>query len=346
MSATSHRAVKAPEGAQVPTFARLYRTEMHRLRARRFIRWTVLIGLVAYIALFAVLWIRHSRSDAADLAQASAQRDRQLAEFQAEYRDCLKQAPADQAEDRCGVEPTADGFTPDEYLKKHPYRPGQVDGDALAVGGGVALLGFVIAATFIGAEWSSKNLTAWLFFEPRRLRLMAAKLLALLSVTLALAALAQLGWAVGVRILLHHRGLPVSSLGPDAKGFWAEVARVQVRAALLVVATTLLGFGLANLIRNTAAAFGVSFVYFAVIESLLRGLNPKLQPYLFTDSLGAWVSKGGVTVFGDERYDPKFGGYIAEPIHISNLHGGVTLLVYAGVVTVVSTWLFRRRDIS
>ena len=47
-----------------------------------------------------------------------------------------------------------------------------------------AAAAFLLAGTFIGAEWSSKNLIAWLFWEPRRLRLMAAKFLALLNVPL------------------------------------------------------------------------------------------------------------------------------------------------------------------
>jgi ABC-2 type transport system permease protein len=333
-------------GSRVPTFARLLRTELHRLSARRFVRAAIILAIIGYAVMFVLLWTKHSRSDAADLRQATAQRDRQLAQFQADYADCIKQAPADQASLQCGDEPTTDGFDPSQYLKKHPLRPDQLDGIAEAIGVGTAALGFVIAATFVGAEWSTRNLVAWLFFEPRRLRLMLAKLLAVLSATLLIAVLAQLGFAVGARILLHHRGLPIGTLDPPDRHFWTHFAQVQTRAAVLVVATALLGFGLANLIRNTAAAFGISFLYFAVAESLLRNFRASWQPYLFTDNVGAWISHGGITVSGDLRYDPSINTYINKQIHVSNLHGGIALLIYAGVITIISTWLFRRRDIS
>jgi ABC-2 type transport system permease protein len=341
-----HRAREPRAGSQVPTFARLFRTELHRLWARRFVRLLLLLAVLGYVALFAVTWADHSRTDAADLAQATTQRDQQLAQFRAGYAECVRQAPAGQSEEQCGDEPTADGFDPTQYLKKHPLRPEQLSDLALGIGAGMAALGFIVAATFIGAEWSSKNLIAWLFFEPRRLRLLGAKLLALLSSMLALSALAQVVFAFGGRILLHYRGLGVSTLPTRAANFDSDLALVQLRAGLLVLATALLGFGLANLIRNSAAAFGISFLYFAVAESLLRHYKASWQPYLFTDSIGAWVTRGGITVYGNERYDPRINGYTQQEIHVSNLHGGVTLLVYAGVVTLLSAWLFRRRDIS
>jgi ABC-2 type transport system permease protein len=124
------------------------------------------------------------------------------------------------------------------------------------------------------------------------------------------------------------------------------VLRVQIRAALVVVPVVLIGFGLANLIKNTAAALGVAFVYLAVVESVLRAISPSLQPYQFTTSLIAWVNKGGLTVFGDQVYDQRSGFVRPQEIHVSNLHGGVTMMIYALVVAAVSIALFRRRDIA
>jgi hypothetical protein len=203
-----------------------------------------------------------------------------------------------------------------------------------------------LGATFIGAEWSSLNLVAWLFYEPRRLRLIGAKLLAVTAVVLGLSVIAQVVWAFTVRILISTRGAPVSSLGADASHFWTDVLGAQLRAAVLVLPTVWLGFGLANLIRNTAAALGVAFVYFAVLENVVSGINPSWQPYLFVTSVGAWVSPGGVTVFGDRVYDQHAGFVMPQAIHVSNLHGGLTLLAYAAVILLISVALFRRRDIT
>ena len=204
----------------------------------------------------------------------------------------------------------------------------------------------MVGASFIGAEWSSKNLVSWLYWEPRRLRLQVAKLLALLSVMLAVAVLAQLIWFGVAHLLLHYRGLPVSSLGPRARYFWRHILDGQLRAALLVVPTTVLGFAIANLIRHTAAAFGVGFVYFAVVESLIRAWNSDWQPYLLTTNIGAWISNGGLTVFGKEVYSQRLNGFTARPIHLSNAHGATVLLVYTALILLASLAVFRRRDIS
>jgi ABC-2 type transport system permease protein len=328
----------------VPTFGRLLVVEFLRLGKRRFTRVLLSVAVVGYLIAVGFLWQSHSKVTPADIAQATVQRDLQIEQIGQSVTDCLK--VAGNTAEQCGPVPTANDFPITQFLSNSPFRPRDVQPYALVVGTAVALAGFMLAATSIGAEWSSRNIVAWLFYEPRRLRLMWAKLLALSSVVLVLSVIAQFLWALTARLLLSSRGLPVSSLGADAAQFWPDVLRVQVRSALVVVPVVLLGFGLANLIKNTAAALGVAFVYLAVVESVLRAISPALQPYQFTTSLIAWVNKGGLTVDGDLVYDPK-GGYVApEPIHISNLHGGLTMMVYALVVLAVSLALFRRRDIT
>ena len=145
---------------------------------------------------------------------------------------------------------------------------------------------------------------------------------------------------------MRYRGLPVSTLGPQAAHFWSHVVNVQLRAAPLVLVTALIGFSLASLMRNSAAALGVAFVYFAVVENLLRAVNPEWQPYLFTTNVGAWIADKGITVYGKSVFDPEQGYVLPRAIHISNVHGGVTLLVFAGIATAAALTSFTRRDIS
>lgn len=328
----------------VPTFGRLFVVELLRLGRRRFTKVLLALSLIGYLLAIAFLWQSHSRVTAADIAQATTQRDQQIVQIAQSTTECLK--VAGNTEQQCGTVPTADQFPVDQFLANDPFRPREVQRYALGVGAAVALAGFLLAATSIGAEWSSRNIVAWLFYEPRRLRLMWAKLLAISSVVLALSAIAQLLWAGTARLLINSRGVAVSSLGPDAAHFWPDVLRVQIRAALVVVPVVLIGFGLANLIKNTAAALGIAFVYLAVVESVLRAISPALQPYQFTTSLLAWVSQNGITVYGDLVYDREVGAVVPQAIHVSNLHGGVTMMVYALVVAAASIALFRRRDIT
>jgi ABC-2 type transport system permease protein len=305
------------------------------------------LAVLGFAAAVFAIYARHDRASSADLAAAARARDAQIVQIQQAVSECTRSVPSgSDPQQLCGPVPTAEDFPLDQFLRRHPLTPDHLSDYALAIGTAVALLGFVVGASFIGAEWSSKNLVSWLYWEPRRLRLLAAKLLALLSVMLAVAVLAQLIWFGVAHLLLHYRGLPVASLGPRARYFWRHLVDGQLRAALLVLPTTVLGFAIANLIRHTAAAFGVGFVYFAVVESLLRAWNPDWQPYLLTTNIGAWISNDGLTVFGKQAYSQRLGGYYPREIHLTNVHGAVVLLVYSGLILLVSLAVFRRRDIN
>jgi ABC-type transport system involved in multi-copper enzyme maturation permease subunit len=329
-----------------PAFGRLVRAEFARLAARRFTRVALGLSAIGYLIAVGLLWHTHNRTTPADIAQATAQRDQQIVQDTAYIEQCKSRVPAEQQLEACGMAPTPESYPITHFLSNQPFPPSEVADFALAVGVATAMLAFLLAATFIGAEWSSKNLIAWLFWEPRRLRVMAAKLLALLSSVLVLAVLAQLVWFGTAKLLLHYRGNPVSSLGAEAEHFWSDVVSTQSRAALLVLVTALIGFGLASLMRNSAAALGVAFVYFAVVENVIRALNPELQPYLFTTNIAAWIADSGITVYGKQVYDPVEGYLTAREIVISNAHGGVMLLVFAGVVTAAALAVFARRDLS
>jgi ABC-2 type transport system permease protein len=328
--------------ASAPTFVRLLNTEVRRLAARRFTRVLVALSILGYLAAMIFLWATHAKSTPEDVAQATAQRDSILQEWQ---QQCNNQSG--QAADACGFVPTEETFPIDQFLANNPFQPDMVGMYALAVGAAVAMVGFVLGATSIGAEWSTKNLVAWLFYEPRRLRLIGAKLIVLCVTLVVLSFLAQAIWTLSGQLLLANRGEPVSSLRPERSlTFWSDTIAMQARAALLVLPAALLGFGLANLIRNTAAALGIAFAYFVIVENVVGAINPALQPYQFTISVAAWVSDGGITVAGDPVFNQELGYVMPEEISVSNVQGGLTLLIYALVVLALSVYLFRRRDIT
>ncbi len=334
----------SPDGPRTaaPAFSRLLRAEFARLAARRFTRLALGLGTVGYLLAIGLIWHSHNRVNAADTAQATAQREQVVAQITS---DCLTQPGAGDNPMNCAP-PSLQEFPIDQFLRNHPFLPEQVDDYALAVGVATAAAAFLLAGTFIGAEWSSKNLIAWLFWEPRRLRVMAAKLLALLSSVLAVAVLAQVVWFAVAKLLLHYRGLPVSTTGPLAAHFWSHVVDAQLRAAPLVLVTALIGFSLASLMRNSAAALGVAFVYFVIVENVIRVWQPDLQPYLLTTSIAAWVANKGFTVYGKPVFDQQLGYVAPRAIHISNLHGGLTLVLFAAIATGAALAVFARRDLS
>jgi hypothetical protein len=161
------------------------------------------------------------------------------------------------------------------FLAKPPFeRADALPDGAQGVGVFAAVLLFVIGATAIGAEWSSRSIVALLFWEPRRIRVMAAKLAVTALVAAVFALLAQAAWLGAAMLLSSSRG----TTGPLPPDFWSRTLGMQGRLVLLGVFVCLMGFGIANLTRNTGAALGVGFVYFAIVENAVTRTAPRLGP--------------------------------------------------------------------
>jgi ABC-type transport system involved in multi-copper enzyme maturation permease subunit len=207
---------------------------------------------------------------------------------------------------------------------------------------GTAALAFLIGATYIGAEWSSRSMVALLFWVPRRTRVLVTKTAVLAAAALVLGVLGQVVWFLTAQVLARTRG---NTEVP--KDFWSPQLAQHGRGVLLVVILGLLGFALANLFRHTAAAMGFGFVYFVIIENLVRGLRPAWQPWLLTDNAAALVSRGGYRIYSNSGYVDEQGNYIdsGKEIVLSNLHGGLVLGGAVAVLLALGTVLFVRRDL-
>ncbi len=117
---------------------------------------------------------------------------------------------------------------------------------------------------------------------------------------------------------------------------------------LLVVLLGLLGLGIAHLLRSTAAATGFAFLYFVVVENVLRAVRRSLDPYLLTTSAAALVQDGGQRIYLDEGFVDDRGFYVSsgKEIVVGNLQGGLELVAVVAVVLVVGAVLFSRRDLD
>jgi len=220
--------------------------------------------------------------------------------------------------------------------------PVSLSGDApvgaVAVAAVGAALAFLVGGTFVGAEWSSRSMVALLFWETRRPRVMAAKLLVTLGATALLGLLVQAAW-LGIAAMLQ------AVAGDDAPlpdGFWADLFGAQGRGVLLTVFAGLLGFGLTNLLRNTGAATGAAFVYLVVLENAVRALRPAWQPWLLTNNAAALVLPDGLTLSWADPASPTF-----EQVTylLTGGQAAVYLTVVTAVVVAAGVVLFTRRDL-
>ena len=274
----------------------LLRAEARRLRSRRLVRVLFALGLLGLLTAIAVETTQYARPSAAALADAAQRRDAALAEGRQFHRLCLAdpgRPPQVTPEQFCGPEPTAEQYgSVEDFVQHRPFALAVEGRDGvLGVGGLTAVLAFLLGASSIGAEWSTRSLVALLFWEPRRVRVMVTKVAVVAGVAAVLGLLAEAVWLGGAVLLEALRGDPGAAAPP---GLWGELLGTAGRAVLLVVLAALCGFGVANLLRSTAAALGVGFVYFSVAEGVLRVLRPGWAPWLLTTSAAALLDPGGV----------------------------------------------------
>lgn len=198
------------------------------------------------------------------------------------------------------------------------------------VGGTLAVYAFLVGATYAGAEWAAGTIQALLTWEPRRVRVLLAKLAAL---SIAVVVVGVIGHAVLTTFAAVASKADGSYTGFD-DGLLRTVLLAQVRALALGVFGGALAFGISGISRSTGATLGVGFVYFAIAEQLLRVFVPRLNPFLVGNGIGAWLT-GEVTL-----------AMPGSTVVLTRTDGGVLLLAYAGAVVAVMTVLFARRDVT
>jgi hypothetical protein len=337
----------SPPTAPAGRFGGLLRAEAHRFLARRFIRVLLVVAVLGWLAALVISLLSFESPSPERLADARQQQQEQLQLSREGQQQCLTDLsrPADvPVEEWCGPPVTEDSVPLSLFLHPAPFSL-SADGPngAVAVAALSAALAFLVGGTFVGAEWSSRSMVALLFWETRRPRVMAAKLLVTAGASAVLGLLMQAAWLGLATLLQSVAGDRVAP--PD--GFWSGLLGAQGRGVLLTVVAGLLGFGLTNLLRNTGAATGVAFVYLVIVENAIRAFRPAWQPWLLTNNAAALVLPGGLTLYTpdtglDAEGNPSFA--MIEYL-LTNGQATVFLAVVTTFVTGVGVVLFSRRDL-
>ena len=325
-----------------PRAAGLLRAELHRFRSRRFIQVLVALTVVGFVVATVIGLLNFGSPTDADYADARADAERFVTE-QAGFREqCLADPtiPDDVTpEEWCGPALTLEQIGgPEAFLDEAPFDlAGSATDGALAVAALGAALAFLIGATWIGAEWSTRSIVALLFWVPRRMTVVGTKLAVLGLAAVAFGVLTQALWLATACVLRAAVGTDEAL--PD--GFWSALLQTQARGVLLTVFAALLGFGLANLVRNTGAALGIAFVYVVVVENAVRALRPHWDPFLLSTNAVGLVQDGGLTLqfWDDTAVQPT-------EYFVGHVQAALLLTAVTVVVVGVGTWLFARRDLS
>jgi ABC-type transport system involved in multi-copper enzyme maturation permease subunit len=219
---------------------------------------------------------------------------------------------------------TADAFSPGDIWASDLDE----EGDA-AIVGGVSFLFLLMAllggASFIGAEYKAGTITTLLTWEPRRLRVIVAKLGAGAVVAAVL--------FVVLEVLLAGALAPAAIVRGTTEGadddFYRSLAGFLGRGALLTGGCAVLGGTIATVGKNTTAALGVALGYIVIVEQTLRGLRPGWNAWYLAENLGI--------VLTGERIDDV----------VRSVPGAAAvLLLYLAAFVAVTLVVFARRDVT
>jgi hypothetical protein len=305
---------------------RLVRAEVRRLCARRLVRATVALGMIAIVGGGILAFTTsHSLSQATFLQRQHAAQVARSA-LDARARQCLQEHGA--KVDRDIPARLARLCLPNQPAAAHDPRfyGYRLQGVLQGSSGVIAIIGWALGASLVGAEFASRSMTTFLTWETRRLRVIAAKIGVVLVSTFGFALLALTAVALAMLPSLLAHGGPGHAGDPTASHF----VGIILRGSLLATFAAGIGFAIASIGRNTAAALGVGFAYIIVLENILGNALRNWRK---------WLLLGNVIVF----VSGKNGGDVPGR---SVTGAGVFLGLVAVALLLGAASLFRARDIA
>jgi ABC-2 type transport system permease protein len=206
----------------------------------------------------------------------------------------------------------------------------------------VALVVFMIAASYIGAEYSSGSITNWLTFIPRRGHVFWSKLLTLVGFAALLSAVGATVMLTGALVLARLYGSRIESL--------RGLAEMGARSVLAVIGLAMLGFCIGLVTRHTAGAIGLllGYVVFWFLRMGILGERAwaqRITPWTPEGNLAAIVVHGFTYSVPVERVTPE-GVNIDYVEHaVSLAHGAIYWSILLVLLVIGSLLIFRRRDV-
>ncbi|MEU7612006.1 ABC transporter permease subunit [Micromonospora sp. NPDC049204] len=335
----------------------LVRAELERLFSRRFVQLMVVLLALAFAVTAATTLAGSHKPSASELNSARQQAAEQLQGMETAYQQCLARQngtlpqrdmdqyfPAECSEiDPVRQEqlPTAADFLPGVFSFAQQARPLLYFLIAFLV-----LFGFLVGASYIGADLNSGGVVNLLLWRPRRLTVLGAKLGTLLGTVLVLALLASVAYLATFWVIGQTAGLP----GRLSGEFWRELGAVHGRGLVLVLLASAAGFAIATLGRHTSAALGALAAYVVVWELggrlVLEIVDaPESDRFMLSSHIGAWLN--GEARFYDARIcrGGSVGSYCEGFYTLTWLPSLLVLLVITGGLTAAAFAVFRRRDL-
>ncbi|MBM2617289.1 ABC transporter permease subunit [Actinoplanes sp. LDG1-06] len=334
----------------------LARAEARRLVKRRFTKFFVAGLLILLVAIAAGMFLTNEKigSDQRAAAQAEAQ-----AQFQRSYQQSVTEKEnctaaqgtpaASQFPPNCDdiYIPTESDYDPQWFMPATFEFLGEFPGMITTLAALLAMVAFVVGASFVGAEWNSGGMMNLLLWRPTRIRVLATKLTILLAGAAVLTVVVSALWTAAFLAIADLRG----STDGLTSGAWQSIALTELRGLALVLVAGAAGFSLASLGRHTAMALGVAV---GVVIVLQFGLGAVLfmakvkfaEAYLAPVWMSAWMDK---TYRIEDTSACDFSsnnGCQPAILDLTWQHAGGLLAGILVVTVGAALWAIRRRDIT
>lgn len=333
---------------------RLLKVELTRLRWRR----AVLVLIAASFLIPALVWATtvwntrpYSQSEI-DQARVTAQAQ---PGFQREVRGCERHPHRYGAQEAADCEELMISNWSGLYREQIDVRR-ELQGNGPGLVTTVAILGMLIGATFVGADWVSGSMSNHLLFEPRRGRVWLAKATAVGMAMAAVGLVVQSLYWLGIYLVANARDrAPRAALLDDV--LW------QIgRGTCLIVLAAVVGFAITMLFRSTVFTLGLLFVIavagtFIVAALPLGGQNERYMIHANTGAVIAgkytyWAeppadcyTDRGRPDLADGETRAEWGKRCDETRTVTVWDGLTYLLVPSVLLLGLSVWTFRRRDV-
>jgi ABC-2 family transporter protein len=203
-----------------------------------------------------------------------------------------------------------------------------------------SIVGFVMGTGFIGAEWTAGTFPLLLMWEPRRLRVLFAKLGVVMATFVVIGVVSTLLLLAGGWVVAATRGTTAGM----TTTVWHVVLWYSLRGLVLIALLSGAGAAIAGLTRHTSAALVGAIGYLVVFEIVVRRLHPEWIRWFLTSNAGALLG-GWATIDVVERRRV----FTFTPLKEFVLHADRAAL-YLGVlfVLVVAVWavVLVRQDVN
>ncbi|HLU43431.1 MAG TPA: ABC transporter permease subunit [Natronosporangium sp.] len=340
----------------------LFRAEFRRLSKRAVTRWTLLVVLGVLAVAVAGTWFTNHKPGPDVLALAE---QRAYAEYEEQKRWWEENLDYEIAACERSQQ-TGDGFWPDDFdcasLADQGPRPEDFSAEwylpptfefryefSAMITVFVALLAlyaFVVGASFVGAEWRTGGMMNLLLWQPRRLRVLLAKLVVLLLSLLGIGLVLGAAWTGVMWLVATFRGITETTTAE----VWGSFGLNWLRGLVLVLVTGLIGFTAASIGRHTALAMGVATgavvigVPGALIGAQIAGADYP-EAWVWPTYVIAWMDKS-VTLRNWNACNYGVGGCEPAEWVVTWQTSGIAMGVLAVVLVAAAMWRMARRDIA